>query len=141
MKQRVHLITLGVEDTAGSARFYDAMGWQRADNCPPGIVAYDLYGATLGLYPHADLAREIGMDLQRGSGAMTLSCNVREKPEVADVLAAAQSAGGALLKDAHDVFWGGHIGYFADPDGHIWEVAFNPFSALGEHDEFQWNGT
>ncbi|MEM7547810.1 MAG: VOC family protein, partial [Pseudomonadota bacterium] len=67
MKQRVHLITLGVEDVEKAALFYDALGWTRADNCPPGLVAYDLYGATLGLYPRADLARDTGLELPRGS--------------------------------------------------------------------------
>ncbi|MEM7546820.1 MAG: VOC family protein, partial [Pseudomonadota bacterium] len=120
--------------------FYDALGWTRADNCPPGLVAYDLYGATLGLYPRADLARDTGLELPRGSGAVTLSCNVREKGEVAAVTAAASAAGAKVVKPPHDVFWGGHIAYFADPDGHIWEVAFNPHAPLGPNDEFQWNG-
>jgi uncharacterized glyoxalase superfamily protein PhnB len=60
--------------------------------------------------------------------------------EVAEVLAAAAAAGASILKPAHDVFWGGHIGYFADPDGHVWEVAWNPFSTLGPDGQFQWNG-
>ncbi len=140
MKQRVHLITLGVDDLTRAAAFYDAMGWQRADNCPPGMVAYDLYGATLGLYPRADLTRDMGIDLPTGSGAVTLACNTSDKAEVTSVIDAARAAGARILKDPHDVFWGGHIAYFADPDGHVWEVAFNPHAPLGAHDEFQWNG-
>lgn len=139
MRQRVHLITLGVDDLDRSASFYEALGWIRAES-PPGIVAFDLYGATLGLYPRADLARDIGVDLPRGAGAVTLACNTREKAEVTEVLTAAEAAGAKILKPAHGVFWGGHIGYFADPDGHVWEVAWNPHSPLGPNDEFQWNG-
>jgi predicted lactoylglutathione lyase len=140
MKQRVHLITLGVEDIGVSAAFYDAMGWKRADKCPPGIIAYDLYGATLGLYPRADLARDMGVKLVTGSGAVTLACNVRAKAEVSEVIETARAAGAHVLKEPHDVFWGGHIAYFSDPDGHFWEVAYNPHAPLGAHDEFQWNG-
>ena len=139
MRQRVHLITLGVDDIDRSAAFYEALGWTREES-PPGIVAFDLYGATLGLYARADLSRDMGVDLPRGSGAVTLACNTREKAEVAEVLAAAEAAGAKVLKAAHDVFWGGHIGYFTDPDGHVWEVAWNPHSPLGPNDEFQWNG-
>lgn len=139
MRQRVHLITLGVDDLERAATFYDTLGWTRAEG-PPGIVAYDLWGATLGLYPRADLARDMGVDPPRGSGAVTLACNVREKTEVADVVDAAERAGAKVLKEPHDVFWGGHIAYFADPEGHVWEITWNPHAPLGENDEFQWNG-
>ena len=69
-----------------------------------------------------------------------LAYNVRTMEEVAQVLAAAEAAGGTIAKTAQDVFWGGHSGYFRDPDGHYWEVAFNPFSPLGPNGGFQWNG-
>mgnify|MGYP003952277149 CR=1 FL=1 len=139
MKQRVHLITLGVDDQETAAEFCDALGWSHAES-PDGVIAYDLWGATLGLYPQAKLAEDIGRDLPKGSGAMTLSCNVWEKAEVAAVADAAKAAGATILKPPHDVFWGGHIAYFEDPEGFIWEIAHNPFSPLGENDEFQWNG-
>ena len=139
MKQRVHLITLGVDDPETAAEFYDALGWVRAHS-PDGVIAYDLWGATLGLYPRAKLAEDMGRDLPKGSGAMTLSCNVREKDEVAEVAKAAEAAGAKILKPPHDVFWGGHIAYFEDPEGFVWEISFNPFSPLGANDEFQWNG-
>jgi uncharacterized protein len=139
MRQRVHLITLGVEDLAAARAFYEALGWKAAA-APEGIVAFDLWGATLALYPRADLARDMGRDLPRGSGALTLACNVRERDEVADVLDAARAAGAEIIREAHDVFWGGRVGYFADPDGHVWEVAWNPAAPLGLNDEFQWGG-
>lgn len=140
MEQRVSLITLGCRDVEKSAAFYDALGWARAAS-EGAIVAYDLLGQTLGLYPLLDLARDMGLDLDEiGHGASTLSCNVRSKDEVASVLTQASAAGGRILKPPHDVFWGGHIGYFADPDGHIWEVAFNPFSKLRQDGAFCWGG-
>lgn len=140
MEQRISLITLGVTDMAVSGAFYRAMGWQEVES-PDGVIAFDLIGQTLGLYERAKLAEDLGLPEEAlGHGAMTLSYNVREKEEVAEVLAAAKAAGAKVLKQASDVFWGGHHGYFADPDGHVWEVAHNPFSALSADGAFRWNG-
>lgn len=139
MKQRVHLITLGVVDQTKAAAFYDALSWERAES-PDGVIASDLWGATLSLYPRAKLAEDLGRELPKGSGAMTLSCNVREKDEVAEVVKAAEAAGATIVKPPRDIFWGGHIAYFEDPEGFVWEVAHNPFSPLGANDVFQWNG-
>ena len=140
MEQRVSLITLGTRDMAAQAAFYEALGWQRVDS-PDGVIAFDLLGQTLGLYPLAALAKEIGVPVDDlGRGALTLSHNVRTKEDVARLLAQAERAGARILKPASDVFWGGHHGYFADPEGHIWEVAWNPFSPLGQDGTFQWNG-
>ena len=140
MDQRISLITLGARDQAGLAAFYDAMGWQREDS-PDGVIAYDLIGQTLGIYPLEKLAEDIGLAPdEMGRGGVTFSYNVPEKTDVAPVLAAAEAAGGCVLRAAHDIFWGGHIGYFADPEGNIWEVAHNPFSPLGPDGAFRWNG-
>ena len=141
MEQRVSLITLGVTDMEVSARFYDALGWTRVET-DDGVVVYDLLGQTLGLYPIAALAEDIGIAVEElGVGRATLGYNCREKAEVAQVLSAVEAAGGRVLKSAVDVFWGGHHGYFADLDGHIWEVAHNPFSPLRKEDgAFRWNG-
>ncbi len=140
MRQRVHLITLGVEDVTAAASFYEALGWRRNPQSPPGLAAFDLFGATLGLYPRADLSRDIGREAPRGSGSVALACNTRSKREVGEVLAAAAAAGAQVLREAHDVFWGGVVGYFEDPDGHVWEVAWNPFAPLGPDDRFRWAG-
>ena len=140
MEQRVSLITLGVVDMAASGAFYEALGWARVET-QDGVIAFDLVGACLGLYPKAALADELGLEpAALGHGAMVLSHNVREKEQVAEILAAAEAAGGSILKPACDVFWGGHHGHFRDPEGHIWEIAFNPFSLLGPDGAFQWNG-
>ena len=140
MEQRISLITLGVADMEASAAFWKAMGWRRVET-GDGVVAFDMLGMCVGLYPAAKLAEDLGMEPGRlGTGLATYAYNVREKAEVAEVLAAAEAAGGRIVKPAGDVFWGGHHGFFADPDGHLWEVAHNPFSPLGPEGEFRWNG-
>lgn len=140
MDQRVSLITLGVADMNAAAAFYEALGWQRAES-PDGVIAFDLIGQTLGLYPLGALADDIGVPVETlGQGAITLACNCREKGDVAILLDQAKQAGATILKPASDVFWGGHHGYFRAPDGSIWEVAFNPFSPLGPDGAFRWNG-
>ncbi len=140
LQQRVSLITLGVRDMARAAAFYEALGWARVDS-PDGVIAFDLIGQTLGLYPLQALADDVGVPVESlGCGAMTLGHNVREKGDVAAVLAMVEAAGGKVLKPAQDVFWGGHHGYFTDPEGHLWEVAHNPFSPLREDGAFRWSG-
>lgn len=140
MEQRLSLITLGTTDAERLARFYDALGWRRVDT-QDGVIAYDLLDMTLGLYPLDKLAEDIGLPTEAlGHGAMTLGHNVRDKSDVAAILAKAEAAGAKILKPASDVFWGGHHGYFADPEGNIWEVAHNPFSPLREDGAFRWNG-
>jgi catechol 2,3-dioxygenase-like lactoylglutathione lyase family enzyme len=140
MQQRVSLITVGVKDLAKAAAFYEALGWARVES-QDGVVAFDLIGQTFGLYPLDALAEDLGLSVETlGAGRMTLGYNVVEKADVAPILAKAKAAGGDISKPAQDVFWGGHHGYFADPEGHIWEIAHNPFSPLGPNGEFQWNG-
>ncbi len=141
MEQRVSLITLGVADMDTSAGFYQALGWAQVDS-PDGVVAFDLIGQTLGLYPKAALAKDLGLDAADigGFSGVTLGYNVATKEEVALLLERVAAAGGRVVKPAQDVFWGGHHGYFADLDGHIWEVAHNPFSPLGPDGKFRWLG-
>lgn len=141
MEQRISLITLAVRDVNASAAFYDRLGWARVET-PDGVVAFDLIGQTLGLYPREKLAEDLGIpsDAIGGFSGITLGHNVREKADVDDVMAAAEVAGARVLKKPTDVFWGGYHGFFGDPDGHVWEVAHNPFSALSEDGAFRWNG-
>lgn len=140
MEQRVSLITLGVPDMDKAAAFYTALGWQRADS-PDGVIAFDLISQTLGLYPLAKLAEDIGLPVaDLGTGAMTLSHNTRTPREVDALMARAAEAGAEILRPASEVFWGGYIGYFRAPDGHIWELAHNPFSTLSAEGAFRWNG-
>lgn len=141
MEQRISLITLGVLDMNTAAAFYNALGWKQVETTD-GVIAFDLIGQTLGLYPLAKLAEDLGMDARdlSGNGAMTLGYNCRAKEDVAQVLALAEKAGATILKPASDVFWGGHHGFFRSPDGHIWEIAHNPFSTLSPAGAFRWNG-
>jgi uncharacterized protein len=140
MDQRISLVTLAVADLDRAARFYAALGWRQTDS-PAGICVFDLPGQSLALYPRADLARDMGLsEAELGSGAMTLACNTRSRAEVAQVMDRAAAAGARILRPAHDVVWGGHIGYFADPDGHVWEVAFNPHAPLSPQGAFRWAG-
>lgn len=141
MEQRVSLITLAVTDLERAAAFYEALGWQRAES-PDGVIAFDMIGQTLGLYSRTALAEELGVpaDAIGGFSGVTLAHNVRSAEEVAPVLEAAREAGGRVLKEAQEVFWGGFHGYFVDPDGHVWEVAHNPFSPLREDGAFRWQG-
>lgn len=141
MEQRVSLITLAVRDLERSAAFYEALGWTRVQS-PDGVIAFDLLGQTLGLYPREDLADELGIpvDAIGGFSGVTLAHNVRNKEDVAPLIERAVAAGGRPLKTAQDVFWGGFHGYFADPDGHVWEIAWNPFSPLSVAGAFRWNG-
>ncbi|MGY3437341.1 MULTISPECIES: VOC family protein [unclassified Marinovum] len=140
MEQRVSLITLGVRDIAIAAAFYEKLGWSRAES-PDGVIAFDLIGQTLGLFPLAELARDIGVaESSLGTGGMTLAHNLRSTAEVDDCLRLAEAAGAKVLKVPQETFWGGYHGYFADLDGHIWEVAHNPFSPLAANGAFRWNG-
>lgn len=141
MEQRVSLITLGVRDMDAAAAFYEGLGWKRVES-PDGVIAFDLIGQTLGLYPRASLLADIGIEesAEGGFSGITLGHNVREKGDVDKLVELARAAGAKILREPHEVFWGGYISYLADPDGHIWEFAHNPFSALGPNGEFQWNG-
>jgi len=140
MEQRISLITLTVADMTRAAAFYDALGWTRVET-QDGVIAYDLIGQTLGLYERAKLAEDIGLPEEAlGHGAMTLGYNGRSRDEVDKVYESALASGAGGLKSPAEVFWGGYHAYFADPDGHVWEVAHNPFSPLSDAGEFRWNG-
>lgn len=130
MEPRISIITLGVADLARSVRFYrDGLGFptRYADGGP--IAFFQTGGVRLALYPLVHLAADISPALSPARTAfsgITLAHNTRTKAEVAAVLARAAAAGATIVKPAQDVFWGGHSGYFADPDGHYWEVAWAP---------------
>jgi predicted lactoylglutathione lyase len=128
--QRVTLITLGVDDLERSKAFYAALGWVPAQ-VQEGVVFYQMNGMALGLFGRAALAADQGRpDAALGTGAMTLAQNFTTREEVDAAFAAALAAGAAPLKAPEAVFWGGYSGYYADPDGHVWEVAMNPFWPL-----------
>ena len=133
MEQRISIITLGVSDLKKARAFYDALGWRVAsEDQAEEIVVYDLQNIALALYPWDKLVEDAKVPSERsGYSAVTIAHNVNSEGEVNDVLEEAQKAGGKLVKPAEKAFWGGYSGYFSDPDGNLWEVAYNPFSALG----------
>lgn len=128
MEQRVSLITLGVRDLERARRFYeDGLGWKRG-NRDQGVAFYQAGGMIVALWGRDQLAGDAGVGAQgSGFGGLALAYNTRSREEVETVLAEAVAAGGRLVRAAHETFWGGYSGYFADPDGHLWEVAYNPF--------------
>ncbi len=134
MRPHISLITLGVEDLERAVAFYrDGLGLRtdgimgtEFDN---GAVAFfELQqGLKLAVWPSKSLAADTGLPLQTGSPtSFSLAHNVRSEAEVDEVMAQALEAGARIVKAAQATFWGGYAGYFQDPDGHLWEVAFNP---------------
>jgi catechol 2,3-dioxygenase-like lactoylglutathione lyase family enzyme len=138
MESRISVVTLGVNDLGRSRAFYERLGWQASSASQGDVVFFRGQGVVLALYPRTALAEDATVG-PGGSGfrGITLAYNVRGKDEVAKALEDAKTAGGQVIKPAQDVFWGGHSGYFADPDGHLWEVAWNPHFDLGPSGEVQ----
>lgn len=130
--QRVTLITLGVADLERARSFYTKLGWKAAEE-NESISFYQMQGQVLGLFGLSDLAKDQGREgAALGTGAMTLAQNFTTRAEVDSAFAEALSAGAVALKAPEAVFWGGYSGYYADPDGHVWELAHNPFWPLSE---------
>ncbi len=130
---RISLVTLGVTDLARSIRFYDALGFDRVAGENEGVAFYRTGGAILALFGLADLAEDAHLSPDRsGFSGISLAINLADEAEVDAALAHAASVGAPILKRAERVFWGGYRGYFADPDGYAWEVAYNPFWPLDD---------
>lgn len=130
---RISLITLGVADVAASTAFYHRLGFEPAPQSNAEVTFLPLQGVVLALFGADALAQDAGV-APGGGGfrGVALAYNVRAEEEVARMLAFAVEAGGRLLKPAQKAFWGGTSGYFADPDGHVWEIAHNPFFPMDE---------
>ncbi|HTS67462.1 MAG TPA: VOC family protein [Terriglobia bacterium] len=139
MEARINIVTLGVSDLQRARKFYEeGLGWKASSASQDTIVFFQLGGIVLALYPRGLLADDATV-LADGSGfrGITLAHNARAKEDVAGILKIAEAAGGKIVKPAQDVFWGGHSGYFADPDGHLWEVAWNPHFKLNQRGEVE----
>ena len=130
MEPRITLITLGVEDLPRAITFYrDVVGWSPASVAEDDVAFFDLDGFILALWRRASLAADIGAD-QSGRGsfeAVALAYNARSHDEVDAIFATLKERGASIVKPPLETDWGGYSGYFADPDGHHWEVAWNPF--------------
>ncbi|MFC3166565.1 VOC family protein [Paracoccus fontiphilus] len=130
-RQRITLVTLAVADMARARQFYEGWGWTPHGSSQPGVTFYQMNGAVLALFGRADLAADQGRPgATLGTGAVTLAQNCADDTETDAVFQAAVNAGATVLKRPQTVFWGGYSGYFADPDGHVWEIATNPFWPL-----------
>jgi len=131
MEPRVSLVTLGVSDLPRARAFYEALGWHSSTEPGAGIVFFQAGGMVLALWSRAALAEDSCVEDAGGWGGVTLAHNVRSREEVDRVLAGARRAGAAIGRPGAETFWGGYSGVFLDPDGHPWEVAHNPYWAIG----------
>jgi predicted lactoylglutathione lyase len=132
MDARISVITLGVADVPRAREFYRALGWPLSGEPEDQVAFFRNAGSRLALYALEGIAAEAGQTpAEPGSIRMTLAMNVESKALVDTALDEAARAGGTLLAPAQERFWGGYSGYFADLDGHAWEVAFNPFWSIG----------
>ncbi|WBB70976.1 VOC family protein [Micromonospora sp. WMMD812] len=131
MEQRISLVTLGVADLPRSRAFYEQLGWRGQE--VEETVFFQAGGLALVLWGRAKLAADAGVDDAGGDGfgGMTLAQNVRSRGEVDELMATAAAAGAAVTQPARETFYGGYAGCFADPDGHVWEIAWNPGFPLG----------
>nr|WP_319515638.1 VOC family protein [uncultured Cohaesibacter sp.] len=131
MEPRLSLVTFGVTDLEQSVHFYrDGLGWPTSYATGDGVAFFKTWGTVFALYPIDKMAEEIpGGTFKPKAGAcgITLAHNCREREEVDSVLLLAQKAGAEIRKSASDTFWGGYSGYFSDPDGYLWEVAWGAF--------------
>jgi hypothetical protein len=132
MEPRLSLITLGVRDVARARAFYEALGFKAGRASQDSVTFLDAGGVVLGLYGRTALAEDATVaDSAPGFSGVALAHNARSEADVDRALNEAVAAGGKLIKPAGKTFWGGYAGYFTDPDGHLWEVAHNPYFKLG----------
>ena len=130
MEPRVSLVTLGVSDLERAVAFYrDGLGWPKSSVGGDVVAFFETGGVVIALFPRASFALDAGVDIDDvesgGFSRLALAHNVAEKEGVDSVLAEAVEAGATILKEAQEIFFGRH-GFFADPDGFVWEVAWNP---------------
>ena len=129
---RITMITLGVADVAAATAFYERLGFVKSSASNEHVTFFRMNGTALGLFGRAPLADDAGVE-EAGSGfrAVTVAHNLDTPQEVDAAYAHALACGATAVKAPEKVFWGGYSGYFADPDGHLWELAHNPFIPLG----------
>lgn len=136
MRQKLNLITLGVVDFEKSLAFYEkGLGWKKSARSMDGLALFDLGGIILALHPRHDLADDTTLTYQPTTfSGLTISHNAKSEKEVEDILKTVEKHGATIVKPAQKVYWGGYSGYFKDLDGHLFEVAYNPFWELDEND-------
>ena len=134
MKPRITLITLGVSDVARARAFYERLGLKASSAGNKDVAFFDANGVVLGIWSRDALAEDAGVKPPPAGqfGGTTLAWNTTSEAEADRILAHAVACGAKLAKAARKTFWGGYSGYFQDPDGHLWEVAHNPFWPFDE---------
>ncbi len=135
MNQRLHLVTLGVRDFEKSKKFYEeTLGWKPASASNDDVAFFQAGGVVFAIYPREKLAED-ALTSAMGSGfaGFTLAHNAKSESEVDEIIADLKSKGVKIVKEPQKVFWGGYSSYFADPDGYLWEVAYNPFFPFDEN--------
>jgi uncharacterized protein len=138
MEQRISIVTLGVAELARSREFYERMGWRRSSASSAEIVFFQAGSMALALYPRTALAKDANVAPEGYAfPGFTLAFNARSREEVDKLLAEAEKVGAIILKPAQEAFRGGYSGYFSDPDGFLWEVAWNPFFPIAESGALQ----
>jgi catechol 2,3-dioxygenase-like lactoylglutathione lyase family enzyme len=139
LDSRINIVTLGVKDVKLSRRFYEnGLGFKVSSASQDDIVFFHMNGSVLALYPRTTLAEDAQVPSEgNGFRGVTFAQNVNDKSEVAKILEQAERAGARIVKPAQDVFWGGHSGYFADPDDHLWEIAWNPHFPMDKNGHVQ----
>lgn len=136
--QRISIVTFGVTDLAASTAFYEEVGWRKSSSSLDSITFFQTDGSVFGLYEWAALAADAGVD-PAGTGFRGVSCalNCSSTDEVDEVFAAWVAAGATPMEQPHEAFWGGYSSYVADPDGHLWEIAHNPYTSIGPDGRLQ----
>ena len=130
---RISIITFGVADLAKSTAFYESLGWEKSSASMPAITFFEMQGSVFGLYERSALADDAKVPAE-GSGfrGVTLAMNLATVAEVEAVFAEWVAAGATPMVEPHKAFWGGHSSYVADPDGHLWEIAHNPYASIDD---------
>ncbi|MDQ3955964.1 MAG: VOC family protein [Actinomycetota bacterium] len=128
------IVTLGVADLERSRTFYAALGWELTGSSNPEICWFKTSGSYIGLFPYEELAADANLPAEPRAefGGITLAINVSSEQKVTEAMRVAEEAGGRVIKEPVRAEWGGFSGYFADPDGHPWEIAYNPNFPIAE---------
>jgi len=134
MKPRINIITLGAENMERATQFYEqGLGWQKSKASSGDIVFFKLNGIVLALYPAHLLAEDATVpDEPRGFSRITIAYNASSEAEVDALIAKVEKLGATIIKPPQKVFWGGYSSYFKDTEGHLWEVAYSPFTTIDE---------
>ena len=135
MNQHLHLVTLGVRDLQKSVAFYtEILGWKPSSNSNDDVAFIQAGGVVLSIYPREKLSEDARVSPEgNGFSGITLAYNAQSEAEVDEIIGDLESQGVKIVKEPQKVFWGGYSSYFADPDGYLWEVAYNPFFPFDEN--------